>query len=281
MRTLYVSDMDGTLLSTDSRITPESAAILTGLNHDGALFTVATARTPATVEPLLRHTATVPLTVVMTGASLWNRTRRAYESTLFIHPSTCAHVAEVMKSFGLYPFVYTIDNNSILHAYHNGLLSKMDTKFIEDRRGLELKRFHIDEAYDAAALASHTVLYFAMGHSDKIFPAAEVLEKSNGYPTSVSAYVDIWGNDVAILEVKAPGTSKADSVVQLKRHYEADRLVVFGDNLNDLSMMEIADVAVAVGNAVDEVKAKADIVIGPNSADSVARFVYDDFHSHS
>ncbi len=280
MKTLYVSDMDGTLLSTDSRISPESAVILTDLNRDGALFTVATARTPATVEPLLRHTATIPLTVVMTGASLWNRNLRAYEDTLFIKPDTCMHVADVMSNFDLYPFVYTLDDRSILHAYHNGPMSKMDTKFVYDRRGLELKRFHINEPYNLSELSRHTVLYFAMGHSDKIFPAAEVLEKSTEHPTSVSAYVDIWGNDVAILEVKAPGTSKADSVAQLKRHYEADRLVVFGDNLNDLSMMEIADVAVAVGNAVDEVKANADIIIGPNSADSVARFVYEDFHSH-
>ena len=58
---------------------------------------------------------------------------------------------------------------------------------------------------------------------------------------------------------------------------KADRLVVFGDNINDLPMMRLADVAVAVENAVEEVKAEADIVIGPNTSDSVARFIIDDF----
>jgi len=51
--------------------------------------------------------------------------------------------------------------------------------------------------------------------------------------------------------------------------------VVFGDNLNDLPMMAVADVAVAVENALPEVKAKADVVIGPNTDDAVARWIED------
>ena len=56
---------------------------------------------------------------------------------------------------------------------------------------------------------------------------------------------------------------------------------MFGDNLNDLPMFEIADVAVAVENAFDEAKAKADIIIGPNTEDSVAKFIREDFNSRS
>lgn len=59
-RQLFISDMDGTLLSTDSRVTPESARLLSELTRCGALITVATARTPATVEPLLKDVATTP-----------------------------------------------------------------------------------------------------------------------------------------------------------------------------------------------------------------------------
>ena len=51
--TLYVSDMDGTLLNSQSVISPATAAILSRVISAGALFTVATARTPATVVPLL------------------------------------------------------------------------------------------------------------------------------------------------------------------------------------------------------------------------------------
>jgi hydroxymethylpyrimidine pyrophosphatase-like HAD family hydrolase len=53
----------------------------------------------------------------------------------------------------------------------------------------------------------------------------------------------------------------------------AERLVVFGDNRNDIPMMQIADLAVAPENAVDEVKAIADVVIEPNYMNSVAKFI--------
>ena len=53
--------------------------------------------------------------------------------------------------------------------------------------------------------------------------------------------------------------------------------MAFGDNLNDISMMETADLGVAVENAYEEVKKCADIVIGSNNEDAVARWIYRDF----
>ena len=67
---LFVTDMDGTLLGADSRVSRRSARIITDLSRRGALITVATARTPGTVEPLLADTLTLPPAVVMTGAAM-------------------------------------------------------------------------------------------------------------------------------------------------------------------------------------------------------------------
>jgi hydroxymethylpyrimidine pyrophosphatase-like HAD family hydrolase len=51
-------------------------------------------------------------------------------------------------------------------------------------------------------------------------------------------------------------------------------VVAFGDNYNDLSMLEAAGTGVAMGNAVDEVKARANVVIGENETTSIADFIY-------
>ncbi len=72
-RTLYVSDMDGTLLGADSCVSERSRRIISDLTEQGALITVATARTPATVQPLLAGVEMAPPAVVMTGAALWTR----------------------------------------------------------------------------------------------------------------------------------------------------------------------------------------------------------------
>ena len=47
----------------------------------------------------------------------------------------------------------------------------------------------------------------------------------------------------------------------------------FGDNYNDLSLLEACDEFYAVQNAVDIIKEKADGVIEPNSADGVVKYL--------
>lgn len=53
-QTLFVTDLDGTLLGSDSRVSTRSAQLLADLTEAGVMITAATARTPATVDPLLR-----------------------------------------------------------------------------------------------------------------------------------------------------------------------------------------------------------------------------------
>lgn len=50
-------------------------------------------------------------------------------------------------------------------------------------------------------------------------------------------------------------------------------ITAFGDDRNDLDMMEIAGTAVAVANAIDEVKAIADYVTACNDEDGVAKYI--------
>ncbi len=273
MKTLYVSDMDGTLLGRDSRVSAASAEIISDLSRRGALITVATARTAATVEPLLSSTFTLPPAIVMTGVAFWNRSKEAYDSVRFISDGERRDVAEVCRQAGLHPFVYVMENDRFLYVYHDGdRLSDLEQAFYDDRCRLSLKRFclHCSVPDDR-----RTVLWYAMGDHEAIFAAAGELR--NRSDLSVSCYYDIFDRTKAHLEIFAPGVSKASALVALKTRTGADRVVVFGDNLNDLPMMEVADYAVAVDNAFDEVKAAADMVIGPNYDDSVARFICEDF----
>lgn len=53
-----------------------------------------------------------------------------------------------------------------------------------------------------------------------------------------------------------------------------ENVIAFGDNYNDISMLEAAGTGVAMGNADEAVKAHANVVIGDNTTDSIARFIY-------
>ena len=275
--TLYVSDMDGTLLGADSRVSELSREIISGLSRQGHNITVATARTPATVVPLLEGTFTLPPAITVTGAALWRRGGASGYAHVDFFPAPLAEaLGRLFDAHGLSPFVYTLPEGSeTIEVFRDSRvpLNHAEELFVDQRRGLRLKRFRPGIPAPAEASA-RIMLYFAMGPLDRIMALGERILAE--YPCSVSAYPDIFLKDTGILEILAPGVSKAAAVGALARSLGATRIVAFGDNLNDLPMLAVADVAVAVGNALPEVRAAADVIIGPNTASSVARFIAED-----
>lgn len=271
-RTLYVSDMDGTLLGSDSLVSENSARIISELTDRGCLITVATARTPATVVPLLSGTRTTPPAIVMTGTTLWNRNGGCFTDTHFMPGKDVAQALQLCKKAAVHPFVYIMaQDGSTLDVYHAAPgLNKAEQNFYEERARLKLKRFHLGTPAPERAF-THCLLLYAMGPAESIKAAYESFRSTT--ECSVFCYPDIFNEDVYNLEIFPPGVTKASAILKLKETMGASRLVVFGDNLNDLPMFGIADVAVAVGNALPEVKAAADVVIEPNYTDSVARFI--------
>lgn len=278
--TLYITDLDGTLLNNDSLVSERSSEIINDAVDRGALFTVATARTPATVDPLLASTATSMPAIVMTGAALWNRSTHSYEDIHVISPELSNRIMDEFRAQSIVPFRYALAPDGVIDVFHlsetnsdYNHLSKIEKSFIDMRSHLPLKRIHYNLFPGAEQLP--TLLFIALGPCANIMAIASRLEADNA--GSVSAYPDNLRKDIGVLEVFAPGVSKAEAVLKMKQTSGADRLVVFGDNLNDISMLRAADVGVAVENALPEVKSAADIVIGANSTDAVARFIYEDF----
>lgn len=276
--TLYVTDLDGTLLGSDSRISQRSSRVLNDLVARGVMITAATARTPATVDGLLRGSGLILPVVVMTGAALWDPVGRRYLSQQFIQPDTTPCVREAMSKFGLHPFVYVIDDEGMLHTYFNGIMSRRERSFAEERSNLPLKRLHIDHP-DGLIDHERTILFFAMGECDQVFACAEYIRRETG--CNVSAYNDIVSKGKALIEVMAHGVTKASAIARLADSLGAGSVTVFGDNLNDIPMMQAADHSVAVANAMPQVRDMADEVIGPNTEDAVPEYIlYKEFAEH-
>lgn len=277
MNTLYITDLDGTFLGADARVSAESAAIVSELSRRGAMISVATARTPATVVPLMSDTYTTADMVVMTGAAIWNRPRGCFNEIALLPPAEARTVMAGFEGSGIDPFCYTLVDGAILSVYHAApVLSAPEAAFVAERSNLRLKHFNLNCAAPDSALDS-MVLAFAMGPRDAIVGVADRLKATT--TCYVSYYKDTYNPGLWLLEVFAAGVSKAAGVARLARSLGAARIVAFGDNLNDIPMLRLADVAVAVDNALDDVKEVADVVIGPNTADAVARYIQKDFLS--
>ncbi len=275
MKTLYVTDMDGTLLNNESRVSDRSARIISDLTRRGALITVATARTPATVVPLLGDTLIAPPAIVMTGAALWDHANRRFRHLVTMSVEMAERVIEVTSSLDIHPFVYSRRDASSLRVAHLDVaLTPIEAMFIEQRKRTAFKTFEMVSVMDKTAMTD-VCLIFAFGDQRRITAAAEILRAAGRF--SVSCYPERAGSEIYLLEVFDVSVTKARAIEMVKAQTGADRVVVFGDNLNDISMFSVADLSVAVANALDEVRAAADMTIEPNTTDAVARFIEADF----
>ncbi len=290
-RTLYITDMDGTLLGSDSRVSARSAAILAELSSLGAMVTVATARTPATVVPLLQDCRLTVPAIVMTGAALWNwnRDRNSrhrvgdeasgyFEDEHYIRREDMDILDRAFESVGVYPFRYIRRPDAeALTVYHSATMNAAERVFYEERARLFLKRFELQQLVGDDE-RGRCMLCFAMGEYGAIEKIGAVIARST--QCAYSLYPDTYDRSIGLLEIFGNGVSKAAAVNRLRTRIGADRVVVFGDNLNDLPMMRCADVSVAVANALPEVQDVADIVIGANSEDAVPRYIAADYAQH-
>lgn len=280
MRTLFVSDLDGTLLNSDSVVSRESVDMLNRAIGQGVMFTVATARTPATVVTLLSDVAVRVPAVVMTGGAFYDFDASCLTNPRFMDETTAQRLVADWKASGLSAFVYTLDNNGILQVYHIGALSDVERDFMSHRSSSPCKVFNVpaDGKSQLPDDLSRTMLFFGMQPTEPAYRLYEQIRREYGDTITPQFYHDIYGEAIGEIEMFPAGVNKASALERLASDVGADRLVVFGDNVNDIPMMRLADEAVAVANAKDEVKEFATAVIGTNDSDAVARFILNESH---
>lgn len=276
MKTLYITDLDGTLLHDNAQVSEFTARTLTALSRRGALISVATARTPATVSHIMAKVHTTVPMVVMTGAAMWSPLSHTFSDLQLIERDRIDALQRVFAASAVTPFCYTLAADSThLEVYHSAAeLSPAEQYFVDLRKKLSLKHFDLHSDAPDSAL-NRVALFFAIGSEADIVAAAEAAKAATD--CYVSYYKDIYFPDTWLLEIFAHGVSKAHGVERLRQLTGAERVVVFGDNLNDIAMMQCADVAVAVDNALPQTKAVANIIIGSNNSDAVARYILEDF----
>lgn len=271
MATLFVSDLDGTLLGPDRKVSAVSVNLINEAISAGAMFSVATARTPATVAPLLDDIESPLPLIVMTGAAIWDREQNRYIHAYFHREKTAQYLADLYRRHGLSAFVYILGNDNVIHIYHIGEMSELEREFMEERIQTPYKNFHIldKEEGELPKNLNRVLLFYSMRPTEEVRRVYDEIKDSDDLRAVF--YHDMYGDKIALMEVFGPEASKANAVRQLADMVGADRIVAYGDNVNDIPILEIADDPVVVENAVEAARLVAGRVIGPNSEDSVAK----------
>lgn len=272
-QTLYVSDLDGTLFNTKKEISPFTVDALNQCIDKGMKFAVATARMPYGCDYRLKALHMDTPGILTNGVFIYDFKNEMVISAETICPESAKQVLQAFAAFHLGCFVYTYAEGEISVFYDQKEL-ETQTQYYSKQAIQKCKTVKLtsclEEAFDSGEIAyiTHT------GTKEALEPLCAVLDKIPHI--SYSFYLNIYNNWYC-LEIFSDTASKKKALVKLKSLLQSDELVVFGDNLNDLSMIEIADRSYAPANALEEVKQVVTEVLEDCDHDGVAKFLAREF----
>lgn len=270
MKTLYVSDLDGTLLGEGQTLSEATVRTVNAWIAAGGGFSVATARSWDSAGRLLQPLDLRLPVVLMNGVFLYDPVRKTYLVSNLLDRETALELIETERRLGLHPFVYTVNPSNEFKIYYTGIRNASEDIYVTSRLRSGDERFRLVERIDIPP-DEQVMEINAIGTTEELEAAHALL---TGRPELTCHFgPDIYAPGYYWLEVCHARANKRDGVERLKRLVRAERLVCFGDNLNDLPMFEIADEKYAMGNAHPLVKEKATGVLATNGQDGVALFL--------
>lgn len=264
MKTLYVSDLDGTLLNS-SQITSEyTNSVINSLAEKGVMFSYATARSYSTARLVASGiSAKIPLVVYNGTFVIDNVTGERLVSNFF--QDNITNVIEDLLKGSVNPIVYSIINGEEKFSYIESRCNAGQRLFIESRKG---------DSRDNPVKNEMDLLQGDIFYISCIYDEEHLQPFYNKYKDLFNCLYqrDIY-SDTQWLEIMPVNATKANGILTLKKILSCDRIVAFGDGKNDIDMFRIADECYAVFNAVDELKAIATGIIDSNNNDGVAKWL--------
>lgn len=266
-KTIYITDLDGTLLNSNKCIPQAAKTLLNELIEKQDIpFSVATARTAGTVSEILKDVKLKEPAILMNGAVLYDLEKHAYMDVAYISEEASQKVQVLLAETLKEGFIYTIENEKLV-AYYNDLTYAPRNNFYQERKDLEHKKF-----VKGSPMPNQRVVYFVfIDTKERIEAIYNQIQEIPGIAGVM--YQEVYDDTAYVLDVYSNEATKANGIRKLKQMGGYEKVVCFGDNLNDLPMFEVSDEAYAVENAVPEVKEKADKVIGSCEEGSVPGFI--------
>lgn len=268
-KTLYLSDLDGTLLASDGTLSAHTRDTLNSMTSErGLLFSYATARSYESARVVLSGLV-VPMPVAVYGGALIVEGQTG--DVLTLHGLDSAVVSLVIaecRARNLPPIVYEFRDARDWVCWNQADESPGTRNYTSSRSND--RRMTPVGTWDE--LPREGVFYLTIiGDRDPVHAAAGALAGPLAGKANIVVQRDTYYPDEYWLEVSAVEANKAFAARELRRYAGAGSLVCFGDNNNDLPMFAVADASYAMGTANQEVRNAASVVIGASDDDAVVR----------
>ncbi|MFI9507729.1 HAD family hydrolase [Nocardia sp. NPDC052566] len=259
---LVATDVDGTLIDHDERVTPRTKAAVDALIADGVPFVLATGRPPRWIDPVVDGLGYAPLCVCGNGAVIYDSASDRVLASRTLDVETLAWIADLAE-------------NALPGC---GLAAE---RVGERAHDAVTPQFVSSPAYEHAWLNPDDTM---VSRAEVIeAPAIKMLIRLRGTLSGdmravlaplIGDRADItYSTDHGLIELSAPGVTKASGLATVAQRLgvEHPSIIAFGDMPNDVPMLTMAGRGVAMANAHPEALAAADEVTAANSEDGVAR----------
>ena len=309
---LYVSDLDGTLLNSDALLNEDVPERLNHLIDKGLCFTVATARTYATVNSIVKNVHLTYPMILMNGVMLYDPISKSCINAEIIERDSVEYILKGRKKFGVTGFAYALSpeisketlESEIASNFEKNLKSdvtsnlKKNSNTGEDKRiqksGRKMATYyekiateHMEKFYVERRDVYHKpfskvekledilgedIIYFSICYEE------EVLRPFYEYlqkdeRLNLNFYKDVYGDGLWYLEISHKNASKYYGIQKLRKLLHPAAITGMGDNLNDIPLFEACDRSCAVGNAHKAVKERADYILDTNLNAGVVKFL--------
>ncbi|MEA1833602.1 Cof-type HAD-IIB family hydrolase [Methylobacterium durans] len=252
---LVISDVDGTLVTSDKRLTPAAIAAVRRLGEAGIGFTIASSRPPVGLRSLVEALALRLPMGAFNGASIVRPDLSTLHETL-IPEEAAREAAARLDAAGLDLWVF---------ARGAWFLRDPDAPYTDlERRTIQAEPRVADDLGPLLACASKIV---------GVSPDAAHLAACEGeVAAALGSRANVHRSQAYYLDVTPPGLDKGCFVDWMADHLgiPAARIATLGDAGNDAAMFARGGLSIAMGNAEDGLKARADTVTAANDADGFA-----------
>jgi len=258
---LICTDLDGTLLRNDKTISEENKRAIEYFKSEGGKFTFITGR--------MHYFATKMYDAIKPNAPIGCANGGAvydFDTGRYVWALTVGYDVLELADYvceNIKDMAYQI--TMLDKIYFHGTNDEMDS-FVE-RTGVE--RFTHTDEYIEEPIAK---IVFCHPDPEMVIKALKVLKDHPRY-----AEFDYILSEKTISEILPKGACKGAALPRIAETVGVDmsRVIAIGDYYNDVTMLKTAALGIAVGNAVDDVKAVADRVTVTNEEHAIARVIAD------
>jgi hypothetical protein len=272
---LYVSDLDGTLLDSSGKLSDFSRENLKRLLDAGLNFTVASARAINEIQPVLGDLPITLPVIAINGAYLSDYKTGKHRIINNMKKSSALAIFEIIRRKNLWPFVCTFSGSEDCLYYQT-----LDHPAMQwyCRALTELGDVRLRETTNLSGVFNESIISLAvMGDREPVGEIAEILAKEFPGQLENFYFENPYSPGYWWLTIHDKKACKSIALKELMEitGFKQERLTVFGDHINDVRMLEQAGTAIAMGNAEEQVKTAADLIIGTNDQDSVVKYLLD------